>query len=361
MISYADIDVLPIAGRRSLVEASRLHRFTRAVFTEIGLAPGDAGRLADYFVWVEQSGRPFLGARRIPEFVARVREGGTRTAGADEATIVRDLPAFAVVDAADTFAQLTGAWAMEVATDKARTAGVGAVVVRNTTTAGALGYYAMLAVERKMIGFVINDTPAVMAAHGSAERVLGSQPFSVGSPAGTHPPLLLDMTNSAMSMARMHEYHRRGEKLPEGVALAIDGTPTVDPMAAISGILLPMAGHRGYALALIWEVLTGVLSGGPRFGEGVAFPGNHSEPTRGSLFLLAIDPAAAMAYESFTTRVDAMIDLMHDARPVPGVDRVVVPGERSQTAARTHGDTIVLPPDVVASLVSLGDEFGVTW
>jgi LDH2 family malate/lactate/ureidoglycolate dehydrogenase len=343
------------------VEASRLHRFTRAVFAEIGLAPGDADRLADYFVWVELSGRPFLGARRIPEFVARVRAGGTRTDGADEAMIVRDLPAFAVIDAADTFAQLTGAWAMEVAIDKARTAGVGAVVVRNTTTAGALGYYAMRAVERKMIGLAVNDTPAVMAAHGSAGRTLGAQPFSIGSPAGAHPPLLLDMTNSAMSMARMHDYQRRGEKLPKDVALAVDGTPTVDPLEAIAGILLPMAGHRGYALALMWEVLTGVLSGGPGLGDEVAFPDSHSEPTRGSLFLLAIDPAAAMAYESFTARVDAVIDLMHEARTAPGVDRVVVPGERSQAAARERGDTIDLPPDVVAGLVSLGDELGVPW
>jgi LDH2 family malate/lactate/ureidoglycolate dehydrogenase len=349
-------------GAHAPVGVDRLHRFTGDVFTRLGLPADDARRMADYFVWVELRGFPAMGVRRIPEFAARLCAGGTRRGGAADSLIVHDRPGFAVVDAQDTFAQLAGPQAMQLAVDKARSTGVAAVCVRNTTTAGALGYYADLATQQQMIGLVINNSAALMAAYGGAERALGVQAFSVASPSGDHPPLLLDMTNSAMSMARMYEHQRRGEPLPANVALRADGTPTVDPEAGHAGILLPMGGHRGYGLALMWEVLTGVLSGGPRFGSDVTMPSDHTASSGNSMFVLAIDPVASMPYEMFTGRVDTLIDRMHNARPAADVERVVVPGERSQTAAGTRRrEGIAVPDDVVTSLTALASELGVPW
>ncbi|NIK61444.1 Ldh family oxidoreductase [Kribbella shirazensis] len=343
-------------------DPGRLSRFTADVFVHLGMSDEDAGLLADYFVWVELHGVPAMGVRRIPEFVDRLRHGGTRCGGVADSKIVRDHPAFAVVDAQDTFAQLAGHRAMQIAVGKARATGLGAVSVRNTTTAGVVGYYSALAAEQQMIGLVVNNSAPVMAAYGAAERTLGVQALSMASPAGEHPPLLLDMTNSAMSMARMYEHQLRREQLPGNVALSADGTPTIDPEAGHAGILLPMAGHRGYGLALMWEVLVGVLAGGQHFGNDVRWPSEHALPSGNSLFVLAVDPAAALPYETFTGRVDTLIDRMHDARPAAGVDRVLVPGERSQIAARARRrEGIVVPDDVVASLVALGSELGVAW
>ncbi|MGH9246522.1 MAG: Ldh family oxidoreductase [Acidimicrobiales bacterium] len=350
------------ADRHDVVDHTRLQTFADRLFQRHGMSSDDAARIAHYFVWVELHGLSFLGARRIPEFIARLREGGTNGTADGNVTRVHERDAFAVIDAGDTLAQVTGTRAMELAVDKARSAGAGIVVVRNVTTAGALGYFAMLAAERGMIGMAINNTPPVMLAWGGAQPVMGAQPFSVACPAGRHQPLYLDMTNSVMSMARMYEYQRRGEEIPEDAALTIDGAPTVDPATAIAGILLPMAGHRGYGLALLWEALTGVLAGGQRFGADVGWPADHGQPMAVSLFLMAIDPTTSMPYETFTARVDDLIDQMHASPPAPGVERILVPGERSQaTAAARRDGGIPIPRDIVATLEAVGSEVGVPW
>jgi LDH2 family malate/lactate/ureidoglycolate dehydrogenase len=235
------------------------------------------------------------------------------------------------------------------------------VVLRNVTTAGALGYYADVAAENGMIGFVINNTPPVMAAEGSRGGVLGAQPFAVAAPAGAHPSLRLDMTNSVMSMVRIWDTQVRGDELPPGVAVDADGEPTADPAAAINGTLLPM-GHRGYALALMWEVLTGVLGGAERYADGVGMPADVAHPMAVTMFLLAIDPAAAMDELAFRGRVDKLVDHVHAAPTRPGIDRVLVPGERSHAAAVQRSDSgIPMQADVIAGLGALGAELGVAW
>lgn len=348
------------AGTHELVSAERLATYVRSLFAAHGLHAADTERLADYFTWVELHALPFLGVRRIPEYIGRLREGGAQLPSDDRPRIVADHDAFTVIDAGETFAQLAGAHAMERAVDKAQAAGACAVVVRNTTTAGALGYYAQLAARREMIGLVINNTPAVMAPWGGTTKSVGAQPFAVASPADRHDPLLLDTTNSAMSMARMHEWESRGEQLPDGVALAADGTPALDAPTAFAGFLQPMAGHRGYAIALMWEVLTGVLAGGARFAGQNALPADLANPTGGSMFLLALDPRAAMPYATFTARVDEMIDRIQASPPQDGFDKVRVPGERSAATARERREKgVPVPAEVVTTLNELGAEHGV--
>jgi LDH2 family malate/lactate/ureidoglycolate dehydrogenase len=343
------------------IGADRLGPFCQAVFEKLGMSSEDAMLIADYFVWTELRGLPFVGARRIPEFVTRLREGGSRLPTDGGVTVVQERDAFALVDAHHSFAQVSCVRAMDMAIEKAASTGAGVIVVRDTTSAGNLGYYALRAAERGMIGLAINNTAPVMAAWGGARGVMGAQPFAVASPAGRHEPLLLDMTNSVMSMVRMHEYQVRSESLPDGVALDASGLPTNDPAAAIAGTLLPF-GHRAYGLAVMWEVITGILAGGPKFGGNVGLPSHHRDPMGVSIFLMAIDPMSSIGYESFTARVDELIDHLKASPTARDVDSVRVPGERSAALARARREQgIPMPPDVVRALTEVGAEIGVEW
>lgn len=343
------------------VDPERLRAFAYDVFVRLGMDHADAELLADYFLWADLRGLPFVGIRRLPEFVGRLRSGGTEIGSGQGLTILHERAAFAVVDAKHTFAQIAGVRSMRLAMEKARSAGVGVVVVRNTTSAGALGHLAMVAADGGMVGMAINNTAPVVAPWGGSTGVMGAQPFAVSSPAGRHPPLLLDMTNTAMSMVRMHEYERRGEPIPEGAALAADGRPTTDPATAIRGVLLP-AGHRAYGLAVLWEVISGVLAGGEIFGGDVGLPGQLERPMGVSLYLMAVDPTAAMPYDTFTARVDQLIDQLHDSPTASGADSVKVPGERSQATARVRRTSgIPIPADVAQSLAAMGADLGVPW
>jgi LDH2 family malate/lactate/ureidoglycolate dehydrogenase len=347
-------------SKEALVSGAALRQFARRVFTALGMQALDAALLADHLVWADLRGASWLGVRKLPQYVAQLRGGG---ASADaRAAVVHDRGAFALVDAGNGFGQVVAVRAMTMAVDKARSLGVGAVAVRNTTSAGALGYYATLAAEQRMIGLAINNSPPLQTAPGGTERIIGNQAFAVGSPSGRGGPVVLDMATSAMSWVRIHEYAQRRARLPEGVALTGDGRPTVDPAEALAGMLLPMSGHRGFGLAVLWEILTGVLSGGPGFGERSRIPDADDRPPGTSMFCLAVNPEFAMPYETFVARVDGMIDRLRASRRAPGVERVTVPGERGRaTAARRADEGIPVAPELAAALRKLGAELDVPW
>jgi LDH2 family malate/lactate/ureidoglycolate dehydrogenase len=348
-----------MADDATLIEAGRLHRFARAVFEKAGMPPDDAAILAEHLVWADLRGVAALGVAKIPQYLPRLREGGTSTVA--EPSVRAERGGFLAVDGHDGFGQVVAYKVMRRLIEKARDTGISAAVVRNTTSAGALGRFPALAVDAQMIGIAINNGPVLMPAPGGAEKVLGNQAFAIASPAGGNDPVVLDMALSGIAMARIHEYDARREMLPEGLALTADGVPTVDPAAALGGILSPMGGHRGFGLAFLWELLTGVLSGGPGFSSDVGWPADADKPQGVSMLLIVIDPTVSLPYSEYVSRADELIDRIHNSRSVEGADRPTVPGERSAARmARRRSDGIRLPATLLTELSAIGDDVGVT-
>jgi LDH2 family malate/lactate/ureidoglycolate dehydrogenase len=341
-----------------LYTADQLQQFAQRIFEKLGMRSADAGVLATHLVWCDLHGITWLGMRKIPQYAGRLRGGGTP---ADAQTVtVRDTPSLVVVDGGHGWGIVTAHHLMKSLIDKARSSGICIGLVRNTSTAGALGYYADLAAEQRMIGMANTNCPPLQAAPGGATKLIGNQAFAIGSPAGRHPRVLLDMATSAITLARIHGYETRREALPAGLALDKAGKPTVDPAAALAGVLLPMAGHRGFGLALMWEIFTGVLSGSERFFSDALMPDAFNQPQGISLFLLAIDPAFVMPYAEFQARVDRVIDEIHASPPAAGVERIVVPGERSHAlAVRRKREGIPVPRTLVTTLTQFGKDLGV--
>jgi LDH2 family malate/lactate/ureidoglycolate dehydrogenase len=346
-----------VTGGKAVVDASRLRRFTRLVFERAGLGGAEAEILADHLIWADLRGIAWLGVRKIPQYLTRLRTGCTTTNGRPK--LLRERGGFLILDGRDGFGQIVGYHAMQLVIERARSSGVGCAVLRDTTSAGALGYFPSLAVDARMIGLTINNSPPLQPAPGGVEKVMGNQAFAVACPAGRHSPPLLDMATSAITLARIHDYAERGEPLPEGVAHDVQGEPTVDPAAALGGLLLPMGGHRGFGLALMWEVLTGVLAGGTRFLTDVTGPDDFDRPQAVSMFFLAVDPTVSLPYEVFTSRVDDLVDRIHRSK-MSAEGRALVAGERSaRIAARRQEEGIPLPAGLLATLRELGTDLGV--
>jgi len=341
------------------VPVERLRAFTEAVFQRADMSRADAAALTDVLVWSDLRGISALGVAKIPQYLGRLRAGVTSPTSARTKVLERD--ATAVLDAADTWGQIAGARAMRHAIGQARSAGVGVAAVRNTTSAGPLGYFALLAADQKMVGLAINNSPPLQAPWGGTTKVIGNQAFAIACPARRHDPLLLDMATTAITLARIHEYRDRGEPLPPDVALDADGQPTIDPDVALSGILRSMGGHRGSGLAVMWEVLTGVLAGGERYGPAVSGPDELDRPQAVSMFLMAIDPEFAQPLGEFLARVDRLIDEIHASPPAPGVERVTVPGERGFALARERArDGIPIRAALHERLTAIGADLGLT-
>jgi LDH2 family malate/lactate/ureidoglycolate dehydrogenase len=340
------------------VAPDKLREFARQIFEKVGMSAEDAAILADHLVWCDLRAVPHNGVVRVPIYAGQLRAGGTNPTA--QPRVVSDKGAFAVIDGGDGSGPVVSARAMRMAIDKARISGVGVVSVHDTSTLGAIGYTSMLAARANMIGLTIHNSPPVQAAHGGSTAVLPAETFSVASPT-SRGPLLLDMTTMALSKGRVHEYAARQEPIPPAIALSPDGKPTTDPDEAIAGVMLPMAGYRGYGLAVMWEVLSGVLAGGAHLGGGYTSPATDADPWRLSTFLMAIDPTAAMPYDTFVARVDAFIDYLH-ASPATGPDPVRVPGERTNAIeAERKRDGIPLPTTVIDRLRELGSQLDVGW
>jgi LDH2 family malate/lactate/ureidoglycolate dehydrogenase len=237
---------------------------------------------------------------------------------------------------------------------------VGIAVARHSNHNGPCSYFAMQALPHNFIGFSATNPPLSMAVWGSRGRGLGTNPFAVAIPAGRHPPMVVDMSSSVVARGKVVEAAKRGETIPEGWALDPDGNPTTDAKAAEAGVVLPFAGPKGSAIAILVDVFSGVLSGAA-FGSLVNnLYADFVNPQNNGHVVAAIDVGRFMATPDFLGRMDQMIDLMKAAPLAKGVDEILMPGEpelRKEKELRKTG--IALPPNVVSEIKEVCEPLGI--
>ncbi len=338
---------------RDLISAQGLRVFVTTVFSKCGLPEAAAAVVADVLVDADLRGVSSHGVALLERNVRRIRSGSAKAR--PEIRVVRDQGPTALLDGDGGLGFVVAHRAMTLTMEKAAKHAVGVVGVRNANHFGAAGYYASMAAERGVIGLVASNAASIMAPPGGVTAVVGNNPLAVAVPGGVEGTLLVDMALSVVSYNRVRQAANRGEKIPLGWAMDKRGEPTEDAKAALEGLLVPIGGHKGFALALILEVLTGPLTGG-------FFPWEVLE--RGhqgmGLFFLAIDPAAFLPAAEFRARVDELVRRIHSSEKQPDVERIFAPGERSALTRRerqTHGIPVSTLP--WADLVRLAQEFQV--
>jgi LDH2 family malate/lactate/ureidoglycolate dehydrogenase len=342
------------------ITAARVREFSTAVLERCGLSAEDARFVADALAWADSRAIAPQGIAKLPLLVRRLRSGGARPDAVVK--VVAERGAFVRLDAGCATGHVAGVRAMRMAIAKAGAFGVGLAIVGNTDSGSAMGYYASLAAAEGFIGLAINNTYPLMPPHGGTTRVVGNQAFAIAVPREGTTPLLFDSALSALSHTGIEEMRERGEPLPKGLAMDAAGLPTTDHTAAIAGLIKPVGGHRGFGLALMWEVLTGVLSGNERFASRITPIGDVARPQSVAHCYLAIDPRVVMPLDAFTTRVDALIDAVHASPPAEGTKSVFVPGEQGDAIAeRRAREGIEVSATKAAELEALGRELGVPW
>jgi LDH2 family malate/lactate/ureidoglycolate dehydrogenase len=201
------------------------------------------------------------------------------------------------------------------------------------------------------VAFLYANAPSTTAAWGGVRRYLGTNPYTFAAPTGRHGPFVLDMATSVVARGKILLAAQRGESIPEGWAVDAAGNPTTDAHAALEGAVLPFGGPKGYGIAMMIEVMAGVLSGaniGPAVGDLYE---DLEQPQGVGTFLQLIDVAAFLPLDHFLARIDAFLDdIKATASPENGHE-VLIPGEiESRTAAARGRDGIPLSPDVVQAL-----------
>ncbi|HKV45949.1 MAG TPA: Ldh family oxidoreductase [bacterium] len=337
--------------------ASHLATFVATVFREIGVPDPDARLVADTLVEADLRGVHSHGVMRLPIYVKRIQAGLIRARAS--VTTTADGPAFAQLDAHNSLGQVAGVRAIDLAIHKAREAGVGVVGVAHSTHFGAAAYYAMRAAAEQMVGIAITNTLALMPPVGGAAPVVGNNPIAYAIPADRHRPVVLDIATSVVARGKVQRAQGRGDRIPLDWGVNRQGEPTDRPEEIMEGgMLLPFGGHKGFGLAMIFDLLCGPLVGGACSAgiAGLALPEHNRPQDVGHLFA-AVDVARFRPLPDFLAEVDRYIDMVHATPRAPGVERLYVPGEIEFELADARRDGVPLDAHVVKGLAALAEEF----
>jgi LDH2 family malate/lactate/ureidoglycolate dehydrogenase len=337
-----------------LVRSDALTDFTTAVLRAQGVPAPDADLLADTLVTAELWGHASHGMLRLPWYVTRLRTGAMTAVTTVET--VRDHGAVVVLDGRDGIGQVVTQRAVEVGVERARRHGISAVGVRNSGHFGTAAYFTRRAAEAGCVAILATNASPAMAPWGGRHKSIGTNPWSIAAPAGSHGVVVMDLANTAVARGKVYLAAERDEPIPDGWAADAEGTPTTDPAEAIKGLILPMAGPKGYVISFMMDVLAGVLTGSA-FGDAVAGPYEPHLRSGAGHLLITIDVDAMGDRAEYTRQIESLVQQTRDGALAPWADEILVPGEledRNHRALSVQG--IPLAPATWAGLAALAEQ-----
>jgi LDH2 family malate/lactate/ureidoglycolate dehydrogenase len=335
-----------------------LRSFATQVLGTLDVPDDDAPLVADSLVQADLWGHQSHGVLRLPWYVARLRSGAM-TARTDPA-VLSDTGPLVLLDGRDGIGQVLTERARTTAVARARAHGVGVVGVRNSNHFGTAMYWTRRAAHDGCVAVLTTNASPAMAPWGGREKVLGTNPWSIAAPGPDGRVVAVDIANTAVARGKVHLAKNRGEPIPPTWAMGPEGAPTTDPAEGVLGVILPMAGHKGYAITFLMDVLSGALTGSA-VGTGVHGPYEPTARSGAGHLFLALDPAAFGDPAGYEQRVRQLIDEVKGVPLAQGFDEVFYPGEvedRAEAATLAQGG-IVLAEQSLADLRTLSTETGV--
>jgi len=337
------------------VDARKLRGFIGRILLSEGVCKGNARIVADSITTAELYGFHSHGVIRIPHYIKRLRMGSLNNN--PDIRVLKKTGNTALVDGDHGMGHAVAYYAMREAMRLARK-GVGFVGVNNSSHFGIACYTAIQALKKDMIGIVVSHTDVAVIPFGGKKPAVGTNPVAVAVPTDREYPVLLDMATSAASLGKILVAKSKGERIPSDWAVDEDGIPTTDP--AKVKYLMPMAGPKGYALALIFDILSGPLTGS-LFGKGLPkMYGDYEKHRRMGHFIGAIHVGHFVPVDEFKRNVGLLIDEIHDTPPAKGFDRVLVPGEKEYLMRLQYErEGIPIPSETAKELRAVAREAGI--
>ncbi len=312
-----------------------------------GANPRMAELTAAALVSAEAAGQGGHGLSRVPQYATFLANG--RADGMAEPAMVAERGGAALVDARHGLAYPAIALAVEEAAARAASHGVAFVGVTNSHHSGAMGLPVEALARRGLVALAFTNSPAAMPVPGGRRPLMGTNPVAAAFPRRAADPLVIDMALSEVARGKIMVAAKEGRAIPEGWALDVEGNPTTDPNAALSGAMLAMGGAKGALLALVVELLCCALTGGAFGFEADSFFQDEGNRPRLGQAILAIDPAALAGRDAVLDRIEAFIAAMSAD---PGVR---LPGSRrAALGARAAAEGIDVPDTLLDRLRALG-------
>jgi LDH2 family malate/lactate/ureidoglycolate dehydrogenase len=317
-----------------------IQQFMVDVFMGLGVPAKDARTSAEVLITSDLRGIDSHGVGRLKYYYDRITAGVHKTQ--TEMEVVKETETTALVDGHHGMGHVVAHRCMQMAIEKARRYGLGAVSVRNGTHFGIAGYYPLMAAQAGMVGFTFTNARPSIAPTFGTEPMLGTNPIAFAVPTDLPYPFCLDMATSICQRGKIEVAARAEKPVPEGWVIDAQGDPLTDPDAILAllgdakAALLPLggageelAGYKGYGLAVMVEILSGALAGGVFMRDLLGFaPDGSRRPYMLGHFFLAIDVEHFVPLDTFAEITGRMLRELQAAGKAPGQDRIYVAGEK---------------------------------
>lgn len=315
----------------------------------MGVPAEDAALFAEVLVDADLHGVSTHGVSRLNIYLKRIDAALIHPKAVLRAD--RQRGAILALDAGNGLGQIQARKALDLLMPLAAQNGVAAATIRNSQHFGALSWYCNHAAAQKMVLLAMTNCEPAMSPEGGYEAFFGTNPIAASFPTGKGFPVKIDLATSTIARGNIITAQKKGTSIPMGWALDREGRPTTDPSEALLGTVLTMAGHKGYALALMVELFSGVLSGSAIGSDvGSMYKNMNRKQDVGHFFCL-FDISAFLDYDEYLRRIDATIDRIKAAKKRPGIEEILVPGERSSRQARRNSaEGIPITDETVAEL-----------
>jgi LDH2 family malate/lactate/ureidoglycolate dehydrogenase len=295
--------------------------------TAIGVRSDDAEIFARALIDADLQGVSTHGVSRLNIYLQRIDRGLIDPAA--KLTVDRQRGSVLALDAGNGLGQVQAVKALNMLLPLARNNGIAAATIRNSQHFGALSFYCNRAANEGMILLAMTSCEPAMSPEGGYQPFFGTNPLAASFPTGKGFNVKVDLSTSIVARGKIIAAQKKKQPILAGWALDADGEETTDAERALLGTVLTMAGHKGYALALMVELFSSVLSGsaiGPNIGS--MYKDLDRKQDVGHFFCL-LNIEAFQDLADFKKRLDATIDQIKGSKKRPGVEEILVPGERS--------------------------------
>ena len=307
------------------VQPNRLKEVAIHILKGLKATDEEAALVAEILVQADMRGTDTHGVHLLTLLPDRVEAGLIQIP--TNLKVIKEGETTTLIDGGNGLGQLAVHRAMMINIQKAKKFGLGCSLVRNTNNIGSLISYTLMAAQEGMIGIVMSNAAAAMSPWGGTEAFFGTNPISIAVPGGAEGSVALDMSSSVVARGKIRLAERTKEPIPLGWALDETGAPTTDPTAAMKGTLVPIGGPKGYGLALIVDILAGMLSGS-KYGQDIKTFHQLVGPTGVGVFSLAIDIERFMPHQQFNELIQVYLASIKGSKKAKGVSRIYIPGER---------------------------------
>lgn len=294
-----------------------LRRLCIEALTKVGVSAHDAGITVDHYLENELSGKTSHGMVRVIQAVKTVQARGLPRQAPE---IIHDAGNIAVIDAHGALGPVAGHAALALSLERAKKHGMSMIGVRHyIANSGSMAYYLRRLAEAGLIGMMSCNSEAIVSPPEGIDPMVGTNPIGLCVPSADDTPFIADFATSAIAYGKIMVMEEKGQPVPDGLLIDKEGHPSTDPADAFEGSIKPLAGYAGFSLALMVELLAGLLIGTMACKRDAGKDG---------LFIIAIDPTA-FGQNDYAQRVAEILMRLRESRPVLGQDQVPLPGDRS--------------------------------